>query len=215
MDAPVVETRSSAAALFTAPNLLTLSRPLFGGAVWLVRGQPLAMFGLMAAAGVTDVLDGWLARRRAHRLRLDPVQSPGVWLDPLCDKVFVVTVLGAIYSDVRPALPWLFAVVTREILLGPLVLAHRLVPLLHRRRYDFHAALIGKVTTVAQFLAASAFVFRLPFAPALALAAGVSGLAAVVHYSRRVPSGPLPAEGPAESRARRGRAASGGARIEP
>ncbi len=173
---------------FTPPNLLTLSRPFLGGAVWLVRGNPGAMFGLMAAAGVTDVLDGFLARRRARRLGMPLLTSPGVWLDPLCDKIWIALVGGAILTDVRPAWPLVLALLTREIVLTPLVALYRLVPALHRRRrLDYHTARIGKVTTVAQFLAASALVFRSPAAPLLAAAAGVAGLLAVVHYVRRSP----------------------------
>ncbi len=185
---------------FTPPNLLTLSRPFLGGAVWLVRGNPGAMFGLMAVAGVTDVLDGYLARREARRSGSPLLKSPGVWLDPLCDKLWIAAVLGAIAADIRPAWPYLVAILTREILLAPLVTAYRLVPSLRRRRrYDYQTATIGKVTTVAQFLSATALVFRSPFAPVLAVAAGVAGLLAVVHYTRRPPI----TQGAVESRAAR------------
>ncbi len=180
---------------FTPPNLLTLSRPFLGGAVWLVRGNPGAMFGLMAVAGITDVLDGFLARREARRSGGPLLTSPGVWLDPLCDKLWIAAVLGAIAVDIRPAWPYLVAILTREILLAPLVTAYRLVPSLRRRRrYDYQTATIGKVTTVAQFLSATALVFRSPFAPVLAAAAGVAGLLAVIHYTRRPPvaAGPAP-----------------------
>ncbi len=192
---------------FTPPNLLTLSRPFLGGAVWLVRGNPGAMFGLMAVAGVTDVLDGYLARREARRTGSPLLKSPGVWLDPLCDKLWIAAVLGAIASDIRPAWPYLIAILTREILLAPLVTAYRLVPSLRRRRrYDYHTATIGKVTTVAQFLSATALVFRSPVAPVLAAAAGVAGLLAVIHYPRRPPValGPAPqAVSPARETERR------------
>ena len=59
-------------AMFTLANVVTLLRlcavPV---AVWLVlRGQFLAAFWLFAAAGLSDALDGWLARRNGPT-RLD------------------------------------------------------------------------------------------------------------------------------------------------
>ena len=174
------------------PNLLTLSRPILGGAVWLVRDRPWAVFGLMSAAGITDVLDGYVARRRARRAGVAEMPSVGVWLDPLCDKVFIVSSLSAIATQARAPLGWMAVLVTRELLLAPLFAVSRLIPSLRRRRWDYHTAAIGKVTTVTQFLAVSAFVFNLRVAPVLALAAGITGLIAAVHYARRPP---LPAPG--------------------
>lgn len=172
------------------PNLLTMSRPILGGAVWLVRDRPWVVFGLMSAAGVTDVLDGFLARRRARRAGVAELPSIGVWLDPLCDKLFIVSSLSAIVTQAGAPAGWMAALVTRELVLGPLFVLSRLVPSLRRRRWDYHTAAIGKVTTVAQFLAVSAFVFRLRVAPVLAIAAGVTGLIAAVHYARRPPLPP-------------------------
>jgi phosphatidylglycerophosphate synthase len=167
------------------PNLLTMSRPILGGAVWLVRDRPWSVFGLMSVAGITDVLDGFLARRSARRAGVAELPSVGVWLDPLCDKLFIVSSLSAIATEASAPVGWMAVLVTRELMLAPLFLISRLVPALRRRRYDYHTAAIGKVTTVAQFLAVSAFVFRLRVAPVLALAAGVTGFFAAIHYARR------------------------------
>lgn len=181
MVAPVVR------AFVSLQNLLTLSRPVLGGAVWLVRDHPLATFGLVIAAGLTDILDGWVARRR-ERSRPSSARDEaiGVWLDPLCDKIFVVLALGAIWAEVRPPLGWLAVILAREVVLVPLTVAYRLLPAIRRRRrYAFRPAFIGKVTTVAQFLAAGAFVLDWRGAQALALLAGASGLIAAVHYATR------------------------------
>jgi phosphatidylglycerophosphate synthase len=189
----VADEKHPNASLWAPPNLLTLSRPLIGGVVWFVRGRPWAMFGLLTLGGLTDVLDGWLARRRARRVGARINTSPGVWLDPLCDKLFVLTALGAIVAEAPETLPWLPLVVSRELLLAPLWAAYRLIPALRRRRrYEFRTAVIGKITTVVQFFTISAFVFRLPLAQVLAVVAGISGAAAVVHYTLRTPPGPPP-----------------------
>jgi CDP-diacylglycerol--glycerol-3-phosphate 3-phosphatidyltransferase len=75
------------------PNLLTLSRlVLLVPVMWLLAsGQGAAAhwlaFALFVAAGVTDSLDGWAARR------LGCASNVGVFLDPLVDKVFANVLL--------------------------------------------------------------------------------------------------------------------------
>jgi len=64
------------------PNVLSLGRLLLVPwvAVLLVRGDDGLALRLVFLAGLTDLLDGWLARRFGWRTRL------GSWLDPLADK---------------------------------------------------------------------------------------------------------------------------------
>jgi cardiolipin synthase len=80
------------------PNLLTLARivvipvivALFyvpgDGARWLV-------FALFAAAGITDFLDGWLARR------MGVTSAIGRFLDPIADKLLVAALLLMLVSS--------------------------------------------------------------------------------------------------------------------
>ena len=68
------------------PNIITFGRlcavPL---AVWLALRNQLALtFGLFALAGVSDAVDGWLARRRGG-------SALGALLDPLADKALLVS----------------------------------------------------------------------------------------------------------------------------
>ena len=78
--------------LTTLPNLLTLSRilviPLLVGAFYLDR--PLSNWvtaALFTAAGLTDYLDGYLART------WDQVTRFGRFLDPVADKVMVAAAI--------------------------------------------------------------------------------------------------------------------------
>ena len=78
--------------LFNHPNKLTLSRiavvPLIlVGMAYESKWSCLAAGVLFALAGVTDLLDGWLARRE------NLVTSIGKLLDPLADKILVCSVL--------------------------------------------------------------------------------------------------------------------------
>ena len=161
--------------LLTLPNLLSVSRVPLGGLFWvaLERGPERAElpFGVLAAAAATDVLDGYLARRRG----VDPA-GMGSWLDPICDKVFVASVLAALYFQRHLPLALLALVLTRELLQLPMVLVYRASPTLRRWvRYDFRASLFGKAATVCQFLAVSALVVER--GPDHAIAWRLAGLA--------------------------------------
>ncbi len=71
--------------LLTLPNAITLARLCAVPAIiWLVlRGEFAAAFWFFAAAGASDAVDGWLARRRG-------VSAAGALLDPVSDKVLLV-----------------------------------------------------------------------------------------------------------------------------
>lgn len=95
------------------PNSLSLARllavPLI---VWLILveawGWAMALF---LAAGVTDAIDGWIAKRFNMRTEL------GAYLDPLADKVLLVCIY--VLLSVQGHLPlWLtILVVSRDLLI--------------------------------------------------------------------------------------------------
>lgn len=100
--------------IITIPNLLSLARllgvPVF---VWLVvvADAPVAGFFLLAVAGATDWLDGWLARR------LDQASRLGALLDPLVDRLYIAVTL--VVLAVVGAIPWWLVAVlaARELML--------------------------------------------------------------------------------------------------
>src|SRR5207247_1836226 len=96
---------------FSTANVLSLSRiPLGGAFAWALAGPSRGHgrwwlpWAILFAAGLSDVLDGWCARRAFARA-LGPSgaragatpSGTGAWLDPICDKVFVASVLTAIW----------------------------------------------------------------------------------------------------------------------
>ncbi|HLY46641.1 MAG TPA: CDP-alcohol phosphatidyltransferase family protein [Stellaceae bacterium] len=95
------------------PNLITLARLVsVPVAVWLIFGEKYgAAFWLFVAAGLSDALDGYIAKRFDRRTRL------GALLDPAADKALVAGVylsLGLLGQ--LPA--WLVVlVVLRDILI--------------------------------------------------------------------------------------------------
>jgi len=172
----------------SAADYLSLVRIPLGVVFLLVaRDLPLA-FAVMAAAALSDVLDGWMARR--HRAPDDHAHHRGDWLDPLCDKLFVSAVVLGIYLVRRPPVVLLVLLLSRELLQTTAVLALRLSPALHRlaRDYNFKAHPLGKATTVMQFLTAAALLTGHPLAPAAATAAAVLGALTVAIYVSRVRS---------------------------
>lgn len=86
--------------ILTLPNILTLSRmglcPVIGWAV-ATHQAPLAL-GLLAVAGSTDLLDGWIARRYQSRTVLGSIA------DPAADKMLMATMVVSL--GVSGAMPW-------------------------------------------------------------------------------------------------------------
>ena len=130
------------------PNLLTLLRiclaPFLVAAV--LEAHYAVGFGLFVAAGLTDALDGLLARVLKQRTQL------GQYLDPVADKLLlstlflVLTHLGLIPVTVT------VLVFGRDV--GILVVAAILYAAAGRR--EFGHSLLGKANTVAQVAAVAA-----------------------------------------------------------
>ncbi|WP_156825206.1 CDP-alcohol phosphatidyltransferase family protein [Elioraea tepidiphila] len=100
-------------AMITLPNLITLARlfavPL---AVWLILQREMDLaFWLFVAAGISDAVDGFIAKR------FDARSQVGAVLDPVADKALLVSVyvtLGA--TGFLPS--WLvILVVFRDVLI--------------------------------------------------------------------------------------------------
>jgi CDP-diacylglycerol--glycerol-3-phosphate 3-phosphatidyltransferase len=86
--------------LGSAPNLISLSRIglIYLSAALMLAGWSIAAVVVGLVAGITDYLDGWLARR------LGQVSDLGAILDRLCDLVFESTwlVVALVLSDFSP-----------------------------------------------------------------------------------------------------------------
>ncbi len=99
------------------PNLLTLFRiAAIPALVWLLRdpgtAAAAASFTIFLVASLTDIADGWMARRYGL------VTPLGKLLDPLADKLLVVSALIMLaLMDRQPGIPdWLVVVIVgREL----------------------------------------------------------------------------------------------------
>lgn len=186
--------------LLEPANLLSLVRiPLAVIAIALRESTP-ALLVLAALAGLSDVLDGWVARRmhpERARLAADAEAEPiGAWLDPLCDKAFVLGWLLAI--ALRGAPPALLALVAvRDVGVAVLGTAQLAIPSLRARPRRYTARPSGKVTTVLQFAALVALVLEAP-APwpwALCWLAAAAGVVALTEYAARALRAETPRRG--------------------
>lgn len=162
-----------------------MSRVPLAGALWLVPREVPYVLAVLAAAALTDVLDGWTARRRQRRLGRGETSGFGGWLDPACDKMFVVSVLGLAYVALRPPFVMVLLIATREIVQLPL-LAIWAVSSWVRRRFvpDLHARPWGKAATVGQFCAMAALFLQLEGQWGFAAVAALLGIAAPLDYLR-------------------------------
>lgn len=169
--------------LVLLPNLISLTRlPLALAFPFCVK-WPLAALALLVVAGGTDVLDGWLARRRGETTAM------GALVDPLADKIFVAVVIATlVIEQLIPA--WVvLLLVTREI--GQVVLLAWRMARSHRESGAGSgqplANLPGKLTTALQFASvATALVIGSWVAPLFVLTAVVGTTAAISYWSREL-----------------------------
>jgi cardiolipin synthase len=125
--------------VWTIPNMLSMLRlagvPLF---LWLVLGPEADAWALavLMISGVTDFLDGYLARR------LNQFSSLGEILDPVADRLYILAVVVGL--ALRDIIPWWVAIILplRDLLLWGLV------PLLRTRGYSaLPVHFLGKAAT--------------------------------------------------------------------
>jgi cardiolipin synthase len=126
--------------VWTVPNALSVLRllgvPLF---CWLVLGPHADGWAVLvlAVAGLTDYLDGKIARRFHQFSRL------GALLDPAADRLYILATIAALL--VRDVVPLWFAVAVpaRDLLLAPTI------PVLRRHGYGpLPVHFLGKAATL-------------------------------------------------------------------
>jgi CDP-diacylglycerol---glycerol-3-phosphate 3-phosphatidyltransferase len=107
---------------------------------------------LFAAAGITDSLDGYLARRLGQTSRL------GAFLDPVADKLIVAVALVLLVSkDARPIIVLTaIVIIGREITIS--ALREWMAEIGQRRKVA--VSQIGKYKTILQIVGLSMMLFR-------------------------------------------------------
>ena len=92
------------------PNILTLVRIAMVPVVILffILDEPFWALGIFLLAGFTDVLDGWIARK------YNLITAFGQVMDPLADKLMLMTTLICLYITGRVPLAVPIIVVVKE-----------------------------------------------------------------------------------------------------
>jgi cardiolipin synthase (CMP-forming) len=144
---PSTDPGDSTHSRMNVPNLISLLRAvLVVPFLWaLGRGALVAALGLVFVAGVSDALDGFIARLTHQQSQL------GAYLDPIADKLLLVSAYVALaVPGLHPGLhvpPWVAVLVlTRDVLI--LTTAATLYYALGER--DFPPSRVSKLTTVFQ-----------------------------------------------------------------
>ncbi len=165
--------------IWTIPNFLTATRLVLTPFVaWRLAVHDVqGAFWLFAAAALTDLLDGNLARLLNQRSVL------GAWLDPIADKVMLLTTLSMLcLTDLLPM--WLlWVVLVRDLVILAGAEGYRRLT----GGLDVRPTLSGKLAIALEFLLVSFTLADLalhlgldhliePFAQATAAVVALSGL---------------------------------------
>lgn len=179
--------------ILTIPNLLTFLRmaliPIF--AILLYYGNGLWALVIFFFAGLSDAVDGFVARR------FDQQSELGTILDPIADKLlittsFIILTLPNTFADTNhlPVPFWVTAsVIGRDVLIVAVALGINIMTGFRKFRPSF----LGKLSTVVQVNGVGLILLAVvtgysAFIPAVyvvvVVLAFVSGLHYILHVSR-------------------------------
>ncbi|HEV7594251.1 MAG TPA: CDP-alcohol phosphatidyltransferase family protein [Gemmatimonadaceae bacterium] len=161
-------------ALFTLPNTISLSRVVLALAFVLV-GEPWDRIALIAVAGFTDIIDGWLARHEKSE------STAGALLDPLADRVFVLVAISTYLIEGRLTTGQYFIFLTRDLATAVGFVVAKIIPAL--RPAVFRARMLGKIVTVVQLIALVAIIVIPELTNALVMTIGVLSIASIIDYT--------------------------------
>jgi phosphatidylglycerophosphate synthase len=161
-------------ALFTLPNTVSLSRVVLALAFVLVS-EPWDRIALIAVAGFTDFIDGWLARHEKSE------STTGALLDPLADRIFVFVAISTYLVEGLLTTGQYFIFLTRDLATAAGFIVAKIIPTL--RPAVFRARMLGKIVTVVQLITLVTIIVMPETTSFMILAIGMLSLASVVDYT--------------------------------
>ncbi|MBC7908361.1 MAG: CDP-alcohol phosphatidyltransferase family protein [Rhodospirillaceae bacterium] len=172
------------------PNALTILRLLLVPLIiWLMgHGGMGAAFWLFVTAGLTDAVDGAVARL------FDAKSKLGTWLDPLADKVLLVSIYVTLAAENHIPLWLVVLVVLRDVLIVLYAVVYVLAG-----SFSGSPLFISKINTAAQLMLAALVLAHLglgwggpvlveSFVYVVAATTIASGAAYLMAASRNVPA---------------------------
>jgi len=130
--------------ILSIPNLLTLARIILTPFIVyaIVESEPVAALALMGIAGLTDMLDGAIARYFNQR------STVGAYLDPLADKLMLISSIVTLFLIGQMPLFMFLAVVFRDAVIVVGAVTYELVT----HKLEIQPTLISKATTFMQIM---------------------------------------------------------------
>jgi cardiolipin synthase len=128
--------------ILNIPNVLTLARIILTPFIVfaILEKQPVMALLLMGVAGLTDMLDGAIARYFNQR------STVGAFMDPLADKLMLISTIVTLYMIDQIPLFLFLAVVFRDIIIVVGAIAYEMVT----HKLEMQPSMTSKITTVLQ-----------------------------------------------------------------
>jgi cardiolipin synthase (CMP-forming) len=161
-------------ALFTLPNTVSLSRLVLAIAFVLISG-PWERVALIAVAGFTDFMDGWLARHDRNET------TAGALIDPIADRIFVFVAISVFLVEGNLSVGQYFIFLSRDLATAVGFVVAKVIPWL--RPAVFRARMLGKIVTVVQLITLVAVIVMPELTNILILIIGVISAASIVDYT--------------------------------
>ncbi len=161
-------------ALLNLPNTISLSRVVLALAFVLVS-EPWDRIALIAVAGFTDVMDGWLARHEKSE------STTGALLDPLADRIFVLVAISTYLVEGQLSTAQYFIFLTRDLATAAGFIVAKIIPTL--RPAVFRARMLGKIVTVLQLITLVVIVLMPELTDVLVVTIGAFSVASIVDYT--------------------------------
>ncbi|HEX9247875.1 MAG TPA: CDP-alcohol phosphatidyltransferase family protein [Gemmatimonadaceae bacterium] len=173
-DAVVLFPRMGRRALLNLPNTMSLSRVVLALAFVLVS-EPWDRIALIAVAGLTDFMDGWLARHKKSE------SSAGALLDPIADRIFVLVAISTYLVEGQLTTTQYFVFLTRDLATALGFVVAKIIPTL--RPAVFRARMLGKIVTVLQLVTLVTIILVPELTQVLVVTIGVVSAASIVDYT--------------------------------
>jgi len=130
--------------ILNIPNMLTLARIMITPFIVyaIIEHQPALALILMGVAGVTDMLDGAIARYFNQR------STVGAFMDPLADKLMLISTVVSLYLIEQVPTFLFLAVVFRDMIILIGALAYEMVT----HKLEMQPTIASKITTFLQIM---------------------------------------------------------------
>ena len=162
--------------IFNLPNMITIARiflvPVFLAIFWSPSPNHVLLgMGVLGIAGITDMIDGYVARK------YNLITPLGKILDPAADKLIVITVMTSLFLVGKFPL-WLVGL----ILAKELVIALGGSFLVLKEKIEIGASIYGKAATISIYLALFFYAFEIRGSTIISVIAGFVSVLALVNY---------------------------------